>query len=71
MLAVSHDTEFEVTSHAGATGHAPNHVVSLIKIQELRRSHAVLAAPKNKARDKGRFLTRLKFKQGEKNLYIL
>lgn len=48
MLAVSHDTKFEVTSCAGATGHAPNHVVSLIKIQELRRSHAVLAAHKNK-----------------------
>lgn len=48
MLAVSHDTEFEVTSCAGVTGHGPNHVVSLIKIQELRRSHAGLAADKNK-----------------------
>lgn len=47
MLAVSHDTEFEVTSCAGATGHAPNHVVPLIKIQESKRSHAVLAAHKN------------------------
>lgn len=48
MLAVSHDTEFEVTSCAVATGHAPNHVGSLIKLQELRRFHAVLAAHINK-----------------------
>lgn len=47
MLAGSHDNEFEVTSCAGATGHAPDHVVSLIKIQELRRSHAVSAAHRN------------------------
>lgn len=52
MLAVSHDTEFEVTSCAGATGHAPDHVVSLIKTLELRRSHAVCAAHKKQSKQR-------------------
>ncbi|KAF5894890.1 Uncharacterized protein DAT39_015420 [Clarias magur] len=51
MLAVSHDTEFEATSCAGATGHTPNHVVSLIKIRELRRFHAGRAAQTKKTKD--------------------